>query len=88
MKEKYGEDNIKVSCLSELRSKTIAVPERTLIVIDEADAAFIDLSFKIHDINNKGYLLGLTATGLSKMENYELNVIHNELRMLALSSGI
>ena len=46
MKEKYGYENIEVSCLSSVTGKTISVPERTLVVIDEADAAFIDQGYK------------------------------------------
>ena len=42
----------------------IEVPERTLVVLDEADLAFIDLGYKIQ---GNGFLLGLTATGLSVM---------------------
>ena len=88
MKDKYGANKITVSCLDELHDKTIVVPDRTLVVIDEADAAFIDLKFNIDDNNSNGFLLGLTATGLSKMENYELIILHKKLKMLALSSGI
>ena len=50
MKQKYGHNSIEVSCLKSLMDgdcgKTITVPERTLVVIDEADAAFIDQGYK------------------------------------------
>ena len=88
MREKYGSNKITVSSLDELHDKTIVVPDRTLVVIDEADAAFIDLKFDIHENDSNGFLLGLTATGCSTMENYELLIIHKKLKMLALSSGI
>ena len=64
MKQKYGIENIQVSCLSSLLEQKIEVPERTLVVIDEADQAIVDLGYKIQ---GNGYLLGLTATGLSVM---------------------
>ena len=47
MKQKYGHESIEVLCLSSLFEKIITVPERTLVVLDEADAAIIDHKYKI-----------------------------------------
>ena len=47
MKQKYGHESIEVLCLSSLSEKIITVPGRTLVVLDEADSAFIDHEYKI-----------------------------------------
>ena len=50
------------------------MPERTLVVIDEADLAIVDLKCKVE---GSGFLLGLTATGLSVLDPIENNLLCN-----------
>ena len=85
MKEKYGHEKVEVTCFASLPDKKINLQPRTLVLVDEADAAFIDHRIPVY---GDGYLLGLTATGLSATEIYENDLICNKLRFLSLSSGI
>ena len=47
MKDKYGHESIEVSCIGNFKEKQITMSARTLVVLDEADAAFIDRGYKI-----------------------------------------
>ena len=65
----------------------IKVPEGTIVIADEADAAFLDRRLRI---KGEGYVLGLTATGLSALRPEESDFLSNKvgLDMLIMSSGI
>ena len=85
MKQNYGVDNISVLCLNNLSEKKIEVQNRTLVVLDEADYAIVDLKYKIE---GGGFLLGLTATGLSAMIDSENTLLCGNMKMFSMSSGI
>ena len=87
MKDTYKEVQIKVLSFDNLQGQMIKAPEGTIVIVDEADAAFLDRRL---GIEGEGYLLGLTATGLSALRPVESDFLSNKagLGMLIMSSGI